>query len=126
MSQSHLLVCDDEPSVLAVIRLYLERQGYKVTCARNGDEALELAGKVAPDLILMDIQMPGKSGIDAVKELRVDPAFQHVPIIGLTGHVQDYDSHQLVQAGFTEMVYKPFQFAELHEIVVYHLTNKQS
>jgi two-component system, OmpR family, alkaline phosphatase synthesis response regulator PhoP len=119
----HLLIADDEPSVLAVLRIYFQRLGYQVTTARNGQEAIDLAIEVQPDLIILDIQMPKKTGLEALLELRALPAFANRPILALTAHVRDFLPSTVLQAGFNQLLTKPLEFSELQEVVV-NLLNK--
>jgi two-component system, OmpR family, alkaline phosphatase synthesis response regulator PhoP len=114
----HLLIADDEPSVLAVLRIYFMRLGYQVTTARNGQEAVDLAIEVQPDLIILDIQMPKKTGLEALLELRALPAFADRPILALTAHVRDFLPSTVLQAGFNQLLTKPLEFSELQEVVV--------
>ena len=113
----HILIADDEPSVLAMLRLFFERQSYTVTCARNGQEALDLVQQQTPDLLLLDIQMPHKTGVEVVRVLRGDPRFSSTPMIALTAHIRDFVPATVFQAGFDHMMTKPFEFAELRELV---------
>jgi two-component system, OmpR family, response regulator AdeR len=109
----HILVVDDEPAIRSLLRIFFERQGYLVTAAVNGLEALEFTRQVRPDCVLMDIQMPRMTGIDAVEELRADPRFEGLPVIAVTAHARDYTPSAVIRAGFDLVIYKPFDFAEL-------------
>jgi CheY-like chemotaxis protein len=113
----HLLIVDDEPSVLGVLKLFFERQGHTVTTATNGAEAIERAIAVKPEFIILDIQMPVKLGTQVVQELRAMPAFEEVPIIALTAYARDIRPSDLYVLGFDEVLPKPFDFAELQEII---------
>lgn len=113
----HLLIADDEPSILAVLRIFFERQGYRVSCARNGQEALDLARHERPDLVIIDIQMPLKTGIEVVVELRAEARFADLPVIALTAFVREFVPGDLMQAGFTHMLTKPMEFSELRAVV---------
>jgi CheY-like chemotaxis protein len=110
----HILVVDDEPSIRALLRMFFERQGYIVTTAVDGREALEFARQVLPDCVLMDIQMPRMTGIEAVEELRADSRFDGLPVMALTAHARDYIPSTVIRAGFDLVIFKPFEFVELH------------
>jgi CheY-like chemotaxis protein len=113
----HILIADDEPSVLALLQLFFEQQSYQVTCACNGQEALDLAQREIPDLLLLDIQMPYKTGVEVVRELHTDPRFSAIPMIALTAHVRDFMPAMVFQAGFDHLMTKPFDFVDLRDLV---------
>lgn len=113
----HLLIADDEPSILAVLRIFFERQGYRVSCARHGQVALDLARQDPPDLMIIDIQMPVKDGIAVIAELRADARFASTPAIALTGFSREFVPSTLLQAGFTHALAKPLEFSELRAVV---------
>lgn len=112
-----ILIADDEPSVLLMLRTFFERQGYRVTTARDGLEAVVQARHIAPDIIILDIQMPHKTGVEVVRELREDPRFDRVPILALTAYVRDYLPSAVLGAGFDRMLTKPFEFTELMDLI---------
>ena len=117
MSHHSILVVDDEPDVQMLLRLFLERQGHVVYVARDGHEAVEVARLHRPDVIVMDIQMPRKDGVEAVRELRADPYFAATPIIALTAHVRSYVPAEVMRAGFDEVLAKPFDFGQVYEVI---------
>src|ERR1700739_2633992 len=84
ISAKKRLIADDEPDILEILQFNLQAEGYDVITAKNGDEAIELAKKHSPDLIILDIMMPGKNGIDVCNILRMSPAFNDTLIIFLT------------------------------------------
>ncbi len=112
-----MLIADDEPSVLLLLRTFFERQGYQVATARDGREAVVQAQHSMPDIIILDIQMPHKTGVEVVRELRTDPRFDQVPILALTAYVRDYLPSAVLSAGFDRMLTKPFEFAELIDLI---------
>ncbi|HNK28763.1 MAG TPA: response regulator, partial [Ferruginibacter sp.] len=79
-----ILIADDEPDILEIIQYNLKNEGYEVAAAKNGNDALELAKRFNPDLIILDIMMPGKTGIEVCNLLRMQPAFSKTLIIFLT------------------------------------------
>ena len=98
-SQSKILLVDDEVDILEFISYNLEKEGYKVYTAQNGAEAIRVAEKVLPDLIILDVMMPEMDGIAACEEIRRIPALQHTIIAFLTARGEDYSQI----AGFSMM-----------------------
>ena len=117
MSQHTILVVDDEPDVRMLLRMFFQRQGYTVCWGSDGEEAVELARKHRPDLVLMDIQMPRKTGIEAVVELRRDPDFARTPVIALTAYARVYMQADVIRAGFDQVIFKPFDFGQVESAV---------
>lgn len=117
MARPSILIADDEPDVRLLLRMFFERQGYIVHHAHNGQEAVVIAQQQLPDLIVMDIQMPHKTGIEAVQELRADPRFAATPMIALTAYVRGYVPAEVIRAGFDRVLFKPFDFGQLQELV---------
>src|SRR5262245_38640036 len=105
MQQFRILIADDEVDVQMLLCLFLERQGYAIIRARDGQEAVGAALEHRPDLIMMDIQMPRKTGIDAVRELRADPRFSDTPILAITAHARSFLPSDLLRAGFDQIVF---------------------
>jgi CheY-like chemotaxis protein len=117
MARHTILIVDDEPDVQMLLRLFFERQGHITHRARDGQEAVDIALQVVPDIILMDIQMPLKTGVDAVKELRSDARFASTPMIALTAYARKYAPADVIRAGFDRVLFKPFDFAELQAMI---------
>ncbi|MBM4343480.1 MAG: response regulator [Deltaproteobacteria bacterium] len=121
LSQARILMVDDTPQNLKLLGLLLRQQGYRLSAARNGHEALEVASAAAPDLILLDVAMPGLDGFATCQRLKADPALRDVPIIFLTAAVD----HESVMRGFSvgavDYVTKPFEAEELLARVRTHL-----
>ncbi len=113
MKRPRILIVEDERDLQSLLRLFFERQGYTVYDARDGQEAIEVARRKLPDLILMDIQMPRKTGIEAVQELRADPRFANTPILAITAHARNYLPPDIIRAGFDHVIIKPFDFQEI-------------
>ena len=76
-----ILIADDEPDILEIIQYNLQNEGYEVATAKNGNEAIDMAKRFQPDLIILDIMMPGKNGIEVCNILRLQPAFNDTLII---------------------------------------------
>jgi len=107
-----LLVDDNEPNILT-ISSYLQAKGYVLLVARNGEEAIHFALSENPDLILMDIQMPGMDGLEAIREIRRYPNLVDVPIIALTALAMNSDRDQCLAAGANDYLAKPVRLKEL-------------
>jgi CheY-like chemotaxis protein len=112
-----VLVCDDAPIVRILVRAALDREKYTVIVARDGHEALALAASEQPDLILLDVVMPGRSGHDVLEALRRDPATTVTPIVILTGWAQASDGPEMLLAGADGYLTKPFSPHELASLV---------
>jgi two-component system, OmpR family, KDP operon response regulator KdpE len=110
MSSARILIVDDEPQIRRVLRTTLSSQGYTVAEAKNGDEALEQIREERPDLILLDVNMPGRSGLEVCHEIR---ATSDIPIIMLTVRNTERDKVQALDAGADDYVVKPFGSEEL-------------
>lgn len=110
MTSATVLIVDDEPQIRRVLRTTLTSHGYAVLEARTGDEALELIRTEEVDLILLDLNMPGRSGVETCREIR---ATGDVPIIMLTVRNTERDKVQALDAGADDYVVKPFGSEEL-------------
>jgi CheY-like chemotaxis protein len=103
-----VLVCDDEPVLRMLVRATLDQGNYTVVEAADGDEALERTRAEHPDLILLDMMMPGRSGSDVLRELRADPTTAETPVIMLTARAQASDREAMNLAGANHYLTKPF------------------
>jgi len=102
-----ILIADDEPDILEIIQYNLVREGYEVITAKDGDEALQKAKQANPDLVMLDIMMPKKNGVEVCQLLRAQPAFQHTLIIFLTA-LSDESTHiKGLESGADDYVSKP-------------------
>lgn len=102
-----ILIADDEPDILEILEFNLSAEGYEVTTAKNGDEAIEKAKKVNPDLIILDIMMPGKTGIEVCNLLRMMPAFKETLIIFLTAMSDESTEIKGLETGADDYLTKP-------------------
>jgi signal transduction histidine kinase/ActR/RegA family two-component response regulator len=108
-----ILLAEDDKTGAIVISDYLTAKNYKVVVARNGGTAIETARRLHPDLILMDIQMPGMDGLEAIRQLRADNRFDAIPIIALTALAMAGDRERCLQAGANDYISKPVKLSEL-------------
>src|SRR4051812_26759138 len=102
-----ILVADDQPSARELLRTILSNAGYEVVEAADGNEAVKRATESVPDLILLDIQMPGRDGFNVCKALRADQRFSNVPIIAMTAGLMQGKRDRAMSAGFSEFLAKP-------------------
>ena len=107
--QGKILIVDDEPDIVEFISYNLKSKGYSISTARDGVEAIRKAKEVRPDLILMDVMMPNKDGIQAVKELRQIPDFQDTIIIFLTALNDEKSEIEGLKTGADDYIAKPIK-----------------
>jgi DNA-binding response OmpR family regulator len=113
MSKKIILAVDDEPNILMSIEFILDMEGYEVHTARDGDDALEVAERVRPDLILLDINMPRKDGYEVCRILRKRENMSGTKVIMLTAKGQTLERKKGLEVGADEYVTKPFSADEL-------------
>jgi len=106
-SQRSILLVDDFNDGLDMYAEYLSFHGYRLALARDGEEAVRLARSEHPAVILMDLQMPVMSGVEALRILRSDEAFSGTPIVAFTAHALDAERADAIRAGFDEVISKP-------------------
>jgi two-component system, OmpR family, alkaline phosphatase synthesis response regulator PhoP len=104
-----ILIVDDEPDILDILKYVLEKEGFKVRKAKNGEEAIERAYDEKPDLILLDIMMPKKDGIEVCRQLRNDKKFNETYIVFLTARNEEYSEVAGFDVGADDYVVKPIK-----------------
>lgn len=109
----HVLLVEDEPNIVEAIRFLLTREGWAVDCHGNGDDAVDKVAELRPDLLVLDLMLPGKSGLDVLRELRAMPEFEALPVLMLTARGQSRDRELAEQAGVSRFMTKPFSNAEV-------------
>ncbi len=102
-----ILIADDEPDILEIIQYNLQSEGYEVTTAKNGNEAIDMAKRFNPDLIILDIMMPGRNGIEVCNLLRMQPAFKDTLIIFLTALSDEGTEVKGLESGADDYITKP-------------------
>jgi two-component system, OmpR family, alkaline phosphatase synthesis response regulator PhoP len=102
-----ILIADDEPDIIEIIRYNLQNEGYEVETAKNGNEAIEKAKRFNPELIILDIMMPGKNGIEVCNILRLQPAFNDTLIIFLTALSDEGTEVKGLETGADDFITKP-------------------
>ena len=105
---TRILVVEDQADNRRILRDLLSSVGYEILEAVTGDEGVTLAATQHPDLILMDIQLPGIDGYEATRRIKADPALHHIPIIAVTSYALSGDDAQAFAAGCDSYVAKPF------------------
>ena len=110
-----ILVVDDEPDLVSTVRYRLEYCKFDVVTAGNGDEGLEKAASEKPDLILLDIDMPGMNGHEMLGHLRNRPDLRDIPVIMCTAMCEAEDIAEASSRGVVDYIAKPFDFSELVE-----------
>jgi len=113
MNTGRILVVEDNPLNLKLIRDVLVLLGYDVMEARSGEEGVNLAHQRVPDLVLMDLQLPGIDGVEALRLLRLDPAVSDVPVVAVTAFAMKEDRQRAVANGFDGYLSKPISIRAL-------------
>ena len=108
-----ILVVDDNPDQIDLIRLILEKAGFAIGTAANGTDALIKTRSISPDLIILDLMLPGLNGFDICETLRKDPLTASVPVIMLTGLCSQFGRMAGLESGANEFLTKPFKVEEL-------------
>lgn len=117
INTARVLVVDDEPEITEIVETFLVEHGFKVQTENVPNKAIERARAFRPDVILLDIMMPGVDGYDICQSLKNDPEFSNVPIIFLTGKDRTDDMGRSFKSGGDMFIKKPFSCERLLEIV---------
>lgn len=110
---ANILIAEDERDIRDLIQFTLTFAGHKITAAANGAEALELASKVKPDLIMMDVRMPRMTGYEACREMKKIDEIKNIPVIFLSAKGQDEEKQTGIEVGAVAYILKPFAPDEL-------------
>lgn len=108
-----ILVVDDEPDIVALVAFHLVKSGYRVVTASTGDDALDLAKRERPSLVVLDLMLPGMSGFDVLEQLRADDTTRNVAVLMLTARREEPDRIRGLSLGADDYLTKPFSPAEL-------------
>ncbi len=112
-----ILIAEDEPDIRELVAFTLRFAGYEVVTTSNGEEAVQMAAKELPDLILMDVRMPRMTGYDACRLLKADPELKDIPVVFLSAKGQESEIQTGLEAGAEEYLLKPFAPDQLTERV---------
>jgi len=114
---SLILIVEDNEKNLKLVRDVLQVKGYETCEAGTAEDGLKIARERMPDLVLMDIQLPGMSGIEALKVLRSEPAIAALPVVAITASVMQQDRQEIMRAGFDGFIEKPINLRGLLDAV---------
>jgi DNA-binding response OmpR family regulator len=117
VTKRRILIVDDDPRLQDIVGLYLDMEGYEIDKASNGEDGLKQIDANAPDLIIMDIMMPGMDGIEACRRIRSNPATAQIPVLMFSALSGDEDVERARLAGANHLITKPFTLAGLSGVV---------
>ena len=115
--KTKILLVEDNPATMEVMQQELEVLGYDVAIAKDGAEAVEMAGSELPDLIIMDMLMPKMDGGEATARIRKNPKTQAIPILAATAKALPEDRDKCLASGCDDYLAKPFSYRELHDAI---------
>lgn len=105
---ARILIAEDEPDIRELVAFTLRFAGHEVTTTSNGEEAVQQASQIIPDLILMDVRMPKMTGYDACRLMKTNPALKDIPVVFLSAKGQDSEIQSGLDAGAEDYLLKPF------------------
>lgn len=105
---ARILIAEDEPDIRELVAFTLRFAGHEVTTTSNGEEAVQQASQIIPDLILMDVRMPKMTGYDACRVMKTNPALKDIPVVFLSAKGQDSEIQSGLDAGAEDYLLKPF------------------
>ena len=120
-----ILIVEDEPRNLKLLRDLLQRFGYEILEATDGEQGMKSAGEKMPDLILMDIMMPIMDGLEATRIIKADIKTKHIPIIALTSYAMKGDREKTIEAGCDAYIAKPIDIQEVLKTIENFLTMQE-
>lgn len=123
--RKNILIVEDEKDIIEVLRYYLEKENYRIHIAEDGFSALDIAGKVVPNLIILDLMLPRLDGIEVCKRLKADERLREIPIIMLTAKAEEADKIKGLETGADDYVTKPFSAKELMARVKAHIRRRE-
>jgi len=112
-----ILIVEDNPQNMRLLEMVLRAKNYTLLKATDGEEALDMALREQPDLIIMDIQLPKVNGLEVTRKLRNTPAFSHTPIIAITAYAMKGDKERVIESGCDAYLSKPINTRELPEMI---------
>jgi DNA-binding response OmpR family regulator len=117
MAKPRVLIIEDEPHIVLALEFLLERAGYETAAAADGNAGLELVGRWRPDVVILDIMLPGRNGYDVCRALKADPDLRAIPVIMLSAKGQEVEILKGLELGAALYVTKPFGNAEILDAV---------
>lgn len=121
-----ILIVDDNETNLRLIGAVLRTRGYTLREAMTGEMALAIVAETPLDMVLLDVQMPGLSGLDVVRQIRAIPAHRALPVIAITAMAMKGDREAVLAAGFTDYLAKPYRTADVLALVARHLPSEET
>ena len=112
-----ILIVDDEPNIVIPLQFLMEQKGYETLVAQSGEEALEMISKEKPDLVLLDIMLPGVDGFEVCEIIRLNPEWRNTRVIFLTAKGRDVDIAKGMVLGADEYITKPFSNQQIIDAV---------
>ncbi|MCB0183779.1 MAG: response regulator, partial [Caldilineaceae bacterium] len=125
VAAAEILVVDDDPQIVRLVRSYLEQAGFRVVTAEDGEVALHIIRTSRPDLVILDLMLPGRDGLSLTQLIRSDPALAPLPILMLTARVDDLDRILGLELGADDYVTKPIDYDLLRATVETRLNRMQ-
>jgi two-component system, cell cycle response regulator DivK len=126
MKEKTILVIEDNAMNMKLMRAVLKLGHYRMLEAPDAETGIRLAGEDRPDLILMDIQLPGMDGLSATRIIKANQALKDVPIFAMTGFAMEDDKKKAMNIGFAGYIVKPFQVKELLETIAHVFNDRQA
>jgi two-component system, cell cycle response regulator DivK len=117
MANELILIVEDNEKNRKLARDVLAHRGYRIAEAETGEDGVRLAGELRPDLVLMDIELPGMNGVDALRQLRSNPTTQDIPVMAVTASAMTHDRQKIMAAGFDAYQNKPISVRPFVEAV---------
>jgi two-component system cell cycle response regulator DivK len=125
MANELILIVEDNEKNRKLARDVLAHRGYRVAEAETGEDGVRLAGELRPDLVLMDIQLTGMNGLEALRQLRSDPATREIPVMAVSASAMTHDRQKIMAAGFDGYQSKPISMRPFVEAVEQLLTRQR-
>jgi two-component system cell cycle response regulator DivK len=119
-----VLLVDDDPDSLVLLSFIFEQYPCTVICASDGREAIEYLHQIHFDLVMLDIQLPGLSGLDVVRTLRTNPTNADVPVVAVTALAREQDRVKILEAGCNFYISKPFLLEDMERLIGQHLKSR--
>ena len=117
MNQRRILVVDDDPRLLHIVQMYLAIEDFEVVTALNGEDGLREVESHSPDLVILDVMMPGMDGIEVCRRIRTNPDTAGIPVLLFSALSGDDDVERARQAGANHLITKPFNLVGLGSVV---------
>ncbi len=114
---ARIVVADDDPDILSIVTMSLEAMGHEVSRATNGQEAVDVTRAIHPDLVVMDLMMPGVDGYEATSILKASPTTSSIPVLALTAKAMRGDEERGRLAGVDAYITKPFRISQVLQVI---------